>query len=119
MNKKSISDRVKIVRCLIEGNSLRSTARIVGVSVNTVINLLCDLGLACEAYQDIHLRKLTCKRMQVDEVRFFIYSKAKNTPDDQHDRKGTFWLWVAMCPDTKIVPTWLIGNARKEQAREN
>lgn len=43
--------RAAIVSALIEGCSIRSTARMVGVSRNTVTKLLLDLADACAAYQ--------------------------------------------------------------------
>jgi hypothetical protein len=62
---------------LVEGNSLRSITRIVDVSINTVTKLLVDLGKACSEYQDIYMRNLNCKRVLVDEVWSFCYSKQK------------------------------------------
>lgn len=35
MNKLSRAERAQIVRCLVEGNSLRSTARVTGFARNT------------------------------------------------------------------------------------
>jgi hypothetical protein len=45
MNKLSTAKRVQIVKALVEGNSLRSVTRMVGVSINTVTKLLVDLGI--------------------------------------------------------------------------
>lgn len=50
--------RVAIVATLTEGCSIRSTARMVGVSRNTVTNLLVDLGEACTRFQDKAIRNL-------------------------------------------------------------
>ena len=52
MNKLTTEKRVAVVRCLVEGNSIRSTVRITGVAKNTVTKLLVDLGRACSEYQD-------------------------------------------------------------------
>ena len=67
MNRLTKSKRVEIIRCLVEGNSIRSTVRITGAAKNTVTKLLVDLGKACSAYQNEHLRNLPCRRIQVDE----------------------------------------------------
>lgn len=58
MNRLSTEKRIQVVSALVEGNSLRSTARMTGVSVNTVMKLLVDLGHACQTYQDRKLRNL-------------------------------------------------------------
>ena len=51
MNKLPIQKRVAIISTLVEGNSLRSTSRMVGCSINTVTKLLVDVAKACDAYQ--------------------------------------------------------------------
>src|SRR5437764_11215057 len=44
MNKLPLQKRVAIISALVEGCSLRSTSRMVGVSINTVTKLLVDVG---------------------------------------------------------------------------
>jgi hypothetical protein len=58
MNRISIEDRARIVSCLVEGNSIRSTVRITGFAKNTVTKLLVDIGRACTVYQDKVMRHL-------------------------------------------------------------
>ena len=96
---------------LVEGNSLRSVARMADVSRNTVDKLLCEVGAACLEYQDRHLRNLPCKRVQCDEIWSFVYAKDKNVPEDKHGEfgYGDVWTWVAIDADTKLVPCWLVG----------
>lgn len=119
MNKLNIQKRVQILSCLIEGNSIRSTARITDTSKNTVTKLLCDLGAACAKYQDEHLRNLTCKRLQCDESWSFVYSKEKNVPSDKKGQfgYGDIWTWTAIDADTKLVPAWFVGNRDGETAK--
>jgi hypothetical protein len=83
MNKLTTSKRAEIIRCLVEGNSIRSTVRITGAAKNTVTKLLVDTGRACSAYQNEHLRNLPCRRIQVDEIWSFTYAKAKKCSDRQ------------------------------------
>lgn len=111
MNKKDIKKRAQILHMLVEGNSLRATARMADVSRNTVDKLLCDVGAVCLAYQDEHLRGLTCKRLQCDEIWSFVYSKQKNVSKAKEHifGYGDVWTWVAICADTKIVPCWHVG----------
>ena len=85
MNRLNREQRIRTVAALVEGNSLRSTARMVGVARNTVTSLLVDLGFACARYQDDVMRALPCKRLQADEIWSFCYSKAKNVPADKAD----------------------------------
>jgi len=111
MNRLSLQDRARILGCLVEGNSLRATTRMCGVSINTVTKLLVDLGTACAIYQNETLRKLPCKRIQLDEIWSFCYSKQKNIPDGMRNVEGIgdVWTWVALDADTKLVASWLVG----------
>ena len=111
MRKLTTKQRSQVIRCLVEGNSIRSTERITGVTRNAIGRLLLDMGEVCRNFQDRTLRNLTCKRLQLDEVWSFCYAKEKNVPAD---RKGEFgygdvWTWTAIDADTKLIPSWLIG----------
>ena len=118
MNRLSTEKRAQIIACLIEGNSLRATVRMTGAAKNTVTKLLVDLGQACADYQDEVLRDLPCLHIQCDEIWAFCYSKAKNVPQEH---RGTFgygdvWTWTAICADTKLVPSWLVGERTTDDA---
>jgi transposase-like protein len=56
MNKLPTEKRVQILSMLVEGSSMRSISRVVGVSINTVTKLLIDAGEACAAYHHKHVR---------------------------------------------------------------
>ncbi|MGD0815962.1 MAG: IS1 family transposase [Verrucomicrobiota bacterium] len=110
MNQLSIEKRAKIIHCLVEGNSIRSTARITDTVKNTVIKLLCEVGAACSAYQDKTFRNLKCKRIQCDEIWAFCGAKEKNTTQKQRAKGwGNIWTWTSLDPDTKLVPCWAVG----------
>lgn len=120
MNRLSLQDRARILSCLVEGNSLRSTTRMVGCSINTVTKLIVDLGTACALYQNEALRNLPCKRLQLDEIWSFCYMKQKNVAPWREGvlGYGDVWTWTAICADTKIVPTWLVGQRSAFYARK-
>ncbi len=120
MNRLDTKKRTLILRLLVEGNSIRSTTRIADVSKNTVAKLLIDAGKACEAYQDKVLRDLPCRRIQVDEIWSFIYAKEKNVPRAKAapPEAGDVWTWTAICADTKLVPSWRVGDRSSETAIE-
>lgn len=118
MNRLSQEQRARIIACLVEGNSIRATVRMTGAAKNTVTKLLVDVGEACADYQDHALRDLTCTTIQCDEIWAYCYSKQKNVPEEH---KGTFgygdvWTWTALCADTKLVPTWLVGERTTDDA---
>lgn len=118
MNKLPIEKRAQILGLLVEGNSLRATQRLTGVSINTVTKLLVDVGQACAEYQDKTLRNLTCKRIQVDEIWAFCYAKQRNVPAAKAapEGAGDVWTWTAIDAETKLVPSWLVGPRDGEAA---
>jgi len=112
MNQLTNERRAQVVRCIAEGNSIRSTVRITGVAKNTIVKLLVELGNACAVYQDHALSNLKCKRVQCDEIWSFCYAKEKNVPEKKKGQfgYGDVWTWVAIDADTKLVPSFLVGN---------
>ena len=112
MNRLNTEKRTQILRCLVEGNSIRSNVRITGAAKNTVSKLLVDVGKACAEYQNETLRNLPCKRLQIDEIWSFCYSKKKNVPKQYKDKfgYGDVWTFTAICSETKLAPCWLDGN---------
>ena len=111
MNRLSTQERAAVIRLLVEGNSLRSASRITGFSRNTITKLLVDLGAVCTLYQDRTLRDLPSTVIECDEIWSFVYAKERNVPEHMADMDGVgdVWTWVALDPDTKVVPTWLVG----------
>jgi len=100
-----------VVAALVEGNSIRATVRMTGVSKNTIAKLLVELGAACSEYLDKALVNLNCKRIQCDETWSFCYAKEKNVPEEL---RGTFgygdvWTWVAMDAESKLIASWMVG----------
>jgi IS1 family transposase len=111
MNRLPNEKRAQIIAALVEGNSLRSTVRMTGAAMNTVLKLLAEVRQACAQYQDEPLRNLSCRRLQCDEIWQFCYAKSKNVPADKQGQfgYGDVWTWVALDADTKLVPSWIIG----------
>jgi IS1 family transposase len=118
MNRLSRAERAKIIRCLVEGNSLRSTVRITGFALNTITKLLLELGEACAAYEDTHLRDLRATRIECDEIWAFVSMKAKSVPEERRGEPGIgdAWTWTALDPDSKLMCSWLVGDRDAEAA---
>jgi len=116
MNKLDTKKRAQILGCLVEGNSIRATSRLTGASKNTITKLLVDMGRACSEYQDKTLRNLPCRHLQCDEIWAFCYAKEKNVPEDKKGQfgYGDVWTWTAICADTKLVLSFMIGNRDAE-----
>ena len=119
MNRLPLETRAKILHMLVEGNSLRATSRMADVAYNSVLKLVSDAGQACSDYQDTALRNLPCRRIQVDEIWAFCYTKQKNVESAKKpvEGAGDIWTWTAICADTKLVPSWLVGSRDADAAQ--
>lgn len=119
MNRLSTKKRAQIIGCLVEGMRIRATVRLTGAAKNTVTKLLVDLGEVCSEYQDEIMQNLPCKRLQLDEIWSFVYSKDKNVPEEYQGQfgYGDVWTWTAIDADTKLVPSWLIGERNTNDAK--
>jgi IS1 family transposase len=111
MNYLTKEKRIQIIAALTEGVGINAVSRMSGVSKNTVLKLLVDLGAACAEYQDKAFRNLTCQKIQVDEIWSFVGAKAKNATPEQKEALGwgDVWTWVSIDADTKLVPCWHVG----------
>jgi IS1 family transposase len=120
MNQLSIAKRAQIISCLIEGNSVRGTARLTGICKDTILKLLCDLGPACANFHDGIARNLPCKRLEVDELWCFCHAKDRNIPAHLEGKEGvgSVWTWVSMDTNSKFVANWLVGTRTAADANQ-
>ncbi len=75
MNKLDPKTRAQILTLLCEGMAIRAITRVTGASKNTVAKLLADVGQACAACHDQHVRNLKSQRIQMDEIWSFVYQR--------------------------------------------
>ena len=119
-NQLSNEKKTMAVSMLCEGSSIRSIERITGVHRDTIMRLGVRMGEGCQKIMDEKLRNLSSKLIQVDEVWGFIGMKQKNANQKQvnDDKKtaGDVWTWVALDSETKLVPTFAVGDRSQYMA---
>jgi IS1 family transposase len=118
MNRLSTEQRARIIGALVEGNSIRATCRMTGAAKNTVTKLIVDIGQAAAEYQDGQLQFLPCEVVEADEIWSYCYAKQRNVPEQFKGTPGygDVWTFTAVCADTKLVPTWLVGERTSDDA---
>lgn len=111
MNKLPLAKRVAVVAALVEGSSIRSTARMTDVSKPTVLKLLADLGTACAEFHEAHVRGVAVHRIQCDEIWAFVGAKQKNVSQEKREATGwgDIWTWTALDADTKMILSYQVG----------
>jgi IS1 family transposase len=81
-----------------------------GAAKNTVVKLLADIGCACAAYHNRHVRNLRVRRLQCDEIWQFVGAKSKNAKaEKKQEGWGDIWTWIGIDADTKLVVSYLVG----------
>jgi len=119
-NVLSREKQIEVLHHLVEGNTLRSTARLTGVHRTTIMRLMAQLEKACRAYMDRHFRNLTLNHVEVDEIWTFVEKKqGRLTPEEKAERfdVGEVYLWTALDQETKLVPSSVVGKRSADNAR--
>lgn len=117
MNCLTTGKRTAVIAALVEGTSINATCRITGVAKHIVLKLLKDLGCACAVYHYAHVRNVTVRRIQCDEIWAFVYGKQKNvTAEQKAEGAGDVWTWTAIDADTKLILSYTLGDRGAETA---
>ena len=120
MNQLPTNIRVLALTMLVEGSSMRSVSRTLGISFNTVSKLLIDAGKVCAEYHDKTVRDVHANSIQCDEIWSFCYSKEKNVGRAKGvlDKAGDVWTWTGLDRNTKLIVSWLVGGRDSGYALE-
>lgn len=117
MNRTPLARRTQIINALVEGNSIHSTERMTGTHRDTICRLLVEVGDGCAKLMDEKMRKLPCRRIEVDEVWTFCQKKQRQVEAGEDRRRvGDQWVFVALNPESKLVPTYRVGKRRRGDA---
>ena len=116
VNRLSIERRTQIIGALVEGNSIRSVERMTNTHRDTIMRLGFEVGKGCHRLMHEKMRNLPCKRIQVDEIWAYVRKKQARLQPGESKRAGDFWTFVAIDPDTKLVPTYCVGKRTAENA---
>jgi transposase-like protein/IS1 family transposase len=108
-----------ILNCLVEGNSVRATARLCDVQSKTVLAMLVLAGKNCERIMGRKVRNVQVKDVQCDEIWGFVQKKeAHQWPEEVNDNSvGDAYTFVAIERDSKLVLNFALG--RRDQQTTN
>jgi IS1 family transposase len=108
--------RVQILRLLAEGNSVRSTARLMQTNIPTVLRQLVKAGEECRQFLHANLVEIKARHIQVDEQWTYCGKhQRKLSPEQQADSSlGDQFLFIALDTDSKLICTYAIGKRDAE-----
>ncbi len=107
---------VLILNMLLEGMSLRSTSRLTGVEMHTILKLLILAGNKTDRLMADKIRGLKVNEVQADELWGFIKCKGrtKQTKQLEDDSIGSCYTYVGMESDSKLVLCYHLGWHREQ-----
>ncbi len=110
MNKLKTEVQAQVISGLVEGASIRSVERMTGVHRDTIMRLMVRVGNACGELLDETMRNVDARRIEVDEIWCYVGKKQRHlTPEDDHAETGDFYTFVAIDPESKLVPAYRVG----------
>jgi transposase-like protein len=84
---------------------------------DTICRLLVEVGEGCAKIMDERMRGVQSRRIQVDEIWTYVQKKQRHiTREDDTRRVGDQWIFVALDPETKLVPAYRVGKRRRPDA---
>lgn len=116
MNLTSKEKQIQVLKALVEGNSIRSTERMIGIHRDTIMRLLVRTGDKCQGIMDKYLRDFHCNQIQVDEIWTFVRKKQKRLKGIERFNLdlGDQYVFVALDAETKLVPCYTVGKRGTE-----
>ena len=109
-NVLKLDKQVAVISGLVEGMSVRSVERMTGVHRDTILRLMVRVANGCAAFSDKTLRNLNATRVEVDEIWAYVAKKQRNVDwRDDFRLVGDQYTFVAIDPESKLIPTWLVG----------
>ena len=97
---------------------MRSTSRVVGCSLNSVIRLFVRAGQMAWVHHDQTVRGVRSSRVECDEIWAFAYAKRLNVPNLKNPPSwaGDVWTWMAVASDSRLLVSYVVGGRSEYEA---
>lgn len=76
------------------------------------------VGQGCTALMDETMRNLPRQRLEMDEIWGYVGKKENHRKRDDNPECGNVWTWCVIDADTKLVPTFKVGDRKRNTAHE-
>ena len=115
MNVLSTDQQLRVLAALVEGNSIRSTERLVGVHRDTIMRFGMRIGQACDRLHRNRVRGLYSHLLELDEIWSFVGKKQGRLEPDQDDTDvGDQYTFVGFDATNKLAVSYLTGKRTGE-----
>lgn len=107
MNTLPLDSKVSVVSALVEGNSIRSTERMLKIHRDTIMRLGVEVGRGCEAMHNEMVRGLWSSQVEIDEIWCFVGKKQKRVQPTDCQDFGDAYTFTAIDAHSKLCVSYL------------
>ncbi len=98
------------LKLLLEGNSILSIERIIGIHRDTVLNLLETVGRRAKRYWATEMQNLPASDVECDEIWSFVGCKERTRKQKNYGRGfGDAYCFTAIERNSKLLLAWRVG----------
>ena len=108
--------RVRTAGALVEGNSIRSVERMLGIHRDTIMRFGVLAGEACEVFHRESVRDLHSSHIEIDEAWSYVFKKQARLRPTDPEEFGDAYIFVAMDANSKLIISWRVDKRSAEAA---
>ncbi|MEM7478418.1 MAG: IS1 family transposase [Planctomycetota bacterium] len=117
--RTNIDKAVMALNMLLEGMSIRATARLSGLDRKTIGRFVLSAGEACKQFMHDNIQNVELDDIQLDELWSFVRMKQKAAQKAAQKREctdafGDSYTFVAIDRETKLIPAFHVGKRTNE-----
>lgn len=101
--------RAQIIGALIEGNSIRATARMTGANRGTVASFALRVGDGCARLHDRMVRGIAATLVECDEMWSYVQKKQARVTEADPAEWGDAYTYLALDRTTRLIISWRVG----------
>jgi transposase-like protein/IS1 family transposase len=102
----SMEQATQALNLLLEGMSVRATARVTGLRPNTICDLIVVVGENCQRFLPQAVNGVATTEVQCDELWSFVTMKERQRIRGKFTgEEGDSWTWLAIDRHTKLILT--------------
>ena len=116
MNRLSPQKQESAIHMLLEGCSIRSVERMTGIHRDIIMRLMVRARHHCDELSRKHIRGFRPSVVEIDEAWSYVAKKDKRLKSTDSETVGSQWIFIAMDPDTKLIPAFALGKRTTEVA---
>ena len=106
----------RVLELMMEGTSVRAISRLTGLHIETILSLMLTAGEKCQHLLDTRIRGLHPNLVQADELHVTIGCHSKRLRRDAPEEWGSWWTWLALDSENKLIITHYIGGRDADSA---